>query len=248
MSDLYDPAYLMYLGWGDAFNTLKEGYVSKEPLGPFHPLPSSPEYSPPPPSDTLSSLTSVSPSAYEGLDWLEDIPETSHTAPEPPVEIAEPPLARDPIPLHLREPSTETDVVQDSPTRGKFKRYRAPKDEEEEIEMLDSVKRVEKKMKLLRTHPVGVTVTHDDHWLMELGKITRMEKENVYDVVSHDRVEIGDKKVIVFTCLTHIGEFSFQRGYIIKMLATEMSEKKFPNAWKHKKEYYYKLKQQGKRI
>jgi hypothetical protein len=175
--------------------------------------------------------------------FLETIPSTSRF--DFPGKIVTPSLAREPPPVHLREPSDEIEpkiVMAISPP--KIKRYKAPRNLEEEAAMLDEVKRLEKKMANIVNEPVGIS--HDEMWIMELGKITHLEKESVFKVIEHERVKFGKKKAIVFTCLTVVGQFS--KAWVIKMLATEMDEKKYPKAYDKKKEYYAKLRKQGKRI
>jgi len=126
----------------------------------------------------------------------------------------------------------------------KIKRYKAPRNLEEETAMLDEVKRLEKKMGNIVNEPVGIS--HDEAWIMELGKVTHLEKESVFNVIDYERVKFGKKKALVFTCLTVVGQFS--KAWVIKMLATEMDEKKYNKAFHCKKEYYAKLRKQGRRI
>jgi hypothetical protein len=274
MSELYDPAYINYMAWGEAGDTIAEGFIKRDPVSPPYlttstpPFVSSPPYFPPTPSivpsftspvaptpspisplsaaSFSSSLSSVSASAWKGLNvkaFLESIPSTSRF--DLPGEIVTPSLARDRPPVHLREPSVESEpIVAMAISPPTIKRYKAPRNAAEELEMLNEVKRLEKKLANIVHEPIGIT--HDEDWIMELGKVTSMEKESVFRVIAHDRVKFGKKKAIVFTCLTIVGEHS--RAWVIKMLATEMSKERYPKAYAEKKEYYRKLKKNGKRI
>jgi hypothetical protein len=273
MSELYDPGYINYLAWGDAYDTVKEGYVKREPMSPppsSPPYYSSPIYYPPTPSIapstrspvpptpspisplspasdySSSNLTSVSPSAWEGLDvkaFMDSIPTSSRF--DLPGEIVTPSLARAPPPVHLREPSAETEpMIAMAISPPSIKRYKTPRNAEEEVAMLDEVKRLEKKMANIVNEPMGIS--HDEQWIMELGKVTHLEKENVFKVIDHERVKFGKKKAVVFTCLTIVGEFS--KAWVIKMLATEMTERRYNKAFMHKREYYARLRKDGKRI
>jgi hypothetical protein len=267
MSEPYDPTYINYFSWENAYDTIVEGYLKREPMSPPHPPASTPPYSSPvyfPPTPSIAPSTtsptaptpspisplpftspepsiqsSVSPSAWDGLDikaFLESIPSASRF--DLPGKVIIPPLAK--------EPSVETEpmiaMIATSPQR--ISMYKAPRNLKEEVAMLNEVKRLEKKMKNIVNEPDGIS--HDETWIMELGKVTHVEKESVFNVIGHERVKFGKKRALVFTCLTILGQFS--RAWVIKMLATEMEEKKYYKAYHCKKEYYAKLRKQGKRV
>jgi hypothetical protein len=61
------------------------------------------------------------------------------------------------------------------------------------MEMLDEVERLEKAN--IVNDPVGLT--HGEIWIMELGKVTKPEKEAVFIIIGHEIVRIGKKKAIV---------------------------------------------------